>query len=246
MTLLSVNVNKIALLRNSRGADLPSVTQAAQTAIDNGADGITVHPRPDARHIRYQDVRDLKRMLAVELNVEGNPTPDFLDLVCEVLPAQCTLVPDDPGQLTSDHGWDLEGQGGGLVPVIERLKASGVRVSLFMDPDETAVPLAKDVGADRIELYTEAYAKAFGKEDQDAVLQQYVNAAGAAQSAGLGINAGHDLDLDNLGAFIRAIPSTAEVSIGHALISHALYSGLAQSVRAYAGILHSARHAESR
>ena len=237
MTRLSVNVNKIALIRNSRGGDAPSVTDAAQTAVDSGAHGITVHPRPDARHIRYQDVHDLKKMLDVELNVEGNPTPEFLDLVCTVVPGQCTLVPDDPGQLTSDHGWDLERDGEGLVPVIERLRAGGIRVSLFMDPVPGNMTPAKNVGADRVELYTESYAKAFAEGGHERVLEQYVEAADAARDAGLGVNAGHDLNQENLGVFVTAIPAVAEVSIGHALISEALYNGLAATVRAYIGIL---------
>lgn len=237
MTLLSVNVNKVALLRNSRGADLPSVTKAAQTAVENGAHGITVHPRPDARHIRYQDVHDLKAMLDVELNVEGNPTPEFMDLVCDVAPAQCTLVPDDPGQLTSDHGWDLERDGAGLLSVIKRLKEGGIRVSLFMDPVPGNIALASEAGADRVELYTESYAKAFAAGDADRVLDEYIAAAAAAEASGLGVNAGHDLNLKNLGPFIAAIPVWAEVSIGHALFCEALYDGLATTVRSYVEVL---------
>ena len=240
MTHLSVNVNKVALLRNSRGADLPSVTKAAQTAVQNGANGITVHPRPDARHIRYQDVHDLKAMLDVELNVEGNPTPEFLDLVCDAAPAQCTLVPDDPGQLTSDHGWDLEKDGAGLVPVIKRLKEGGIRVSLFMDPVPGNIALARQTGADRVELYTESYAKAFAAGDGEKVLEQYIEAAATAEAAGLGVNAGHDLNQENLGLFIKAIPAVAEVSIGHALFCEALYDGLATTVRSYVEVLRQA------
>lgn len=240
MTHLSVNVNKVALLRNSRGAGLPSVTVAAKMAVENGANGITVHPRPDARHIRYQDVHDLKAMLDVELNVEGNPTPEFLDLVCDAAPAQCTLVPDDPGQLTSDHGWDLEKDGAGLVPVIKRLKEGGIRVSLFMDPVPGNIALARQTGADRVELYTESYAKAFAAGDADKVLRQFVDAAATAEAAGLGINAGHDLNQKNLGLFIKAIPAVAEVSIGHALFCEALYDGLATTVRSYVEVLRQA------
>ena len=240
MTHLSVNVNKVALLRNSRGADLPSVTKAAQTAVQNGANGITVHPRPDARHIRYQDVHDLKAMLDVELNVEGNPTPEFLDLVCDAAPAQCTLVPDEPGQLTSDHGWDLEKDGAGLVPVIKRLKEGGIRVSLFMDPVPGNIALARQTGADRVELYTESYAKAFAAGDGEKVLEQYIEAAATAEAAGLGVNAGHDLNQENLGLFIKAIPAVAEVSIGHALFCEALYDGLATTVRSYVEVLRQA------
>ncbi len=240
MTRLSVNVNKIALLRNSRGTDSPSVTGAAQCAVDNGAHGITVHPRPDARHIRYSDVRDLKEMLEVELNIEGNPTPDFLDLVCEVLPGQCTLVPDDPGQLTSDHGWDLEKNGEELVPIVQRLKSAGIRVSLFMDPEPSGMKPARDIGADRVELYTESYAAAFAKGDYKNALDTFIDSAKAAAAEGLGINAGHDLDIRNLGPFINAIPAVEEVSIGHALIGEALYDGLAPTVRAYVEVLRQA------
>ncbi len=240
MTRLSVNVNKIALLRNSRGGETPSVTEAAQIAVDNGAHGITVHPRPDARHIRYQDVRDLKETLDVELNVEGNPTSELLDLVCTVVPGQCTLVPDDPDQLTSDHGWDLQKCGNALAPVIERLKGCGIRVSLFMDPLPGNMTPAKDVGADRVELYTESYAKAFAQGGYGPALERYVETATAAQDAGLVINAGHDLNQENLGVFIAAIPAIAEVSIGHALIGEALYDGLANTVRAYVDILREA------
>ncbi len=236
MTFLSVNVNKIALLRNSRGGAIPSVLQATHTAITAGAHGITVHPRPDARHITYQDARDLKREIKVELNIEGNPTPDFLDLVCEVRPAQCTLVPDEPGQLTSDHGYDLRKSGAALVPIVARLHKHGIRVSLFMDPTPEDMKLAKDTGADRIELYTEGYATAFARDDFQIVLGSYVKSAAAARAAGLGINAGHDLNQKNLGAFLDAIPDVAEVSIGHALISEAIYDGLTPTVRAYATI----------
>ncbi len=236
MTLLSVNVNKIALLRNSRGGGVPSVLQAAHTAIAAGAQGITVHPRPDARHVTYQDAHDLKREITVELNIEGNPTPDFLNLVCEVRPAQCTLVPDEPGQLTSDHGYDLRKSGAALAPIVKRLHDHGIRVGLFMDPAPEDIRLAKDTGADRIELYTEGYATAHARGDFDAVLAQYVRSAAAARTAGLGINAGHDLNQENLGAFLDAIPDVAEVSIGHALISEAIYNGLTPTVRAYAAI----------
>lgn len=236
MTQLSVNVNKIALLRNSRGGGVPNVVRAAHTAIAAGAHGITVHPRPDARHITYQDARDLKREITVELNIEGNPTPDFLDLVCEVRPAQCTLVPDEPGQLTSDHGYDLRKSGAALVPIVKRLHGHGIRVSLFMDPAPDDMKLAKQTGADRIELYTESYATAHAHGDFATVLAQFVRSAAAACEAGLGINAGHDLNQKNLGAFLDAIPDVAEVSIGHALISEAIYDGLTPTVRTYAVI----------
>ncbi len=237
MTLLSVNVNKIALLRNSRGGTLPSVTKAAQTAIDAGAQGITVHPRPDGRHIRRQDVYDLANMLTVEFNIEGNPTPPFLELVEEVKPGQCTLGPDLPGALTSDHGWNLNEELDRLVPVIERLKGLGIRVSLFMDPDEEQVRLAEQTGTDRIELYTEAYARAFEGDEVTEGVAPYTHAAELAGELGLGVNAGHDLNLQNLGAFCRAVPHVLEVSIGHALIDDALYSGLSNTVAAYAEVL---------
>jgi len=236
VTALSVNVNKIALLRNSRGGAIPSVLHAAHTAIAAGAHGITVHPRPDARHITYQDAHDLKREIDVELNIEGNPTPDFLDLVCAVRPAQCTLVPDEPGQLTSDHGFDLRKSGAALAPIVKRLHEKNIRVSLFMDPVPGDMKLAKETGADRIELYTESFARAHADGDFGAVLAQYVQSATAARQAGLGINAGHDLNQKNLGAFLDAIPDVAEVSIGHALISEAIYDGLVPTVRAYVSI----------
>jgi len=236
VTLLSVNVNKIALLRNSRGGTAPSVLYAAHAAIAAGAQGITVHPRPDARHITYQDARDLKREIAVELNIEGNPTPEFLDLVCEVGPAQCTLVPDEPGQLTSDHGYDLRKSGAALAPIVKRLRDRGIRVSLFMDPAPDDMKLVKLTGADRIELYTESYASAHARGDYAATLDRFVKSAAAARAAGLGINAGHDLNQKNLGPFLDAIPDVAEVSIGHALISEAIYDGLTPTVRAYVAL----------
>lgn len=236
MTLLSVNLNKVALLRNSRGRDVPNVLHAARTAIAAGARGITLHPRPDARHATFADVRELKRSIEVELNVEGYPAPAFLDLMEEVRPAQCTLVPDDPGQLTSDHGWDLVKDGDRLEPIVARLRDCGIRVSVFMDPVPGAIGRAREIGADRIELYTESYASAFARGDYRGTLARYVDSAEAARRAGLGINAGHDLNQANLGALLDAIPDIAEVSIGHALISEALYDGLVPTVRAYAAI----------
>ncbi len=236
MTLLSVNLNKVALLRNSRGRDLPSVMHAARTVIAAGASGITMHPRPDARHATHADVRELKAELDVELNVEGYPAPAFLDLMEEIRPAQCTLVPDDPGQLTSDHGWDLSRHGETLEPIVAQLRAMDIRVSLFMDPVAENIGRARDAGADRIELYTEAYASAFAAGDYADILADYVSAAEAARAAGLGINAGHDLNQANLGALLDAIPDIAEVSIGHALICEALYEGLEPTVRNYAAI----------
>ncbi|MDP2241639.1 MAG: pyridoxine 5'-phosphate synthase [Burkholderiales bacterium] len=237
MTRLSVNLNKVALLRNSRALGIPSVVRAATTAIDAGAHGITVHPRPDGRHIRTGDVHDLARLLKqrpeTEFNIEGNPFHEVLALVHEVRPQQCTLVPDDPGAFTSDHGWDLERDGRRLAPIIAGLKALGIRVSLFMDPVAGAMAAARDVGADRVELYTEPYAQAFGSVEEGAVLARYTAAAKSAQQAGLGINAGHDLNQHNLPRFLSAVPGVLEVSIGHALIADALESGLAAAVRGY-------------
>lgn len=237
MTKLSVNLNKVALLRNSRTLGIPSVVRAAIIALDAGAHGITVHPRPDGRHIRPQDVYELAELLksrpGIEFNIEGNPFHAVLDLVREVLPQQCTLVPDDPGAFTSDHGWDLKRDGARLRPIIAELKALGIRISLFMDPLPEAMPAARDAGADRVELYTEPYARAFGTAGEKAVLARYAAAAQAAQRAGLGINAGHDLNQDNLPRFLSAVPGVLEVSIGHALIADALEFGLAQTVKGY-------------
>lgn len=236
-TRLSVNLNKVALLRNSRTLGIPSVTRAAAIAIGAGAQGITVHPRPDGRHIRAEDVRELAALLAsrpdVEFNIEGNPFHEVLALVREVRPHQCTLVPDDPGAFTSDHGWNLARDGARLGPPVAELRALGVRVSLFMDPVPGAMAAARALGADRVELYTEPYARAFGGEEQPAALECYAAAARAAAAAGLGVNAGHDLNRDNLPAFLAAVPGVLEVSIGHALIADAIELGLASTVRAY-------------
>jgi pyridoxine 5-phosphate synthase len=233
MVRLSVNVNKIATLRNARGGDKPNVLEAARTCVEAGAHGITVHPRPDARHIRYQDVLDLEAALTVELNVEGYPSPEFLDLVCGVRPAQCTLVPDPPDVLTSNAGWDLRGDTTLVTKALARLRGEGIRTSLFLDPDPAQVALAKRVGTDRIELYTMDYAEAFGTPAEDAVFARYREAAAAAGTHGLGVNAGHDLDLKNLPRMVAELPGLLEVSIGHALIADALYRGLAPTVRAY-------------
>lgn len=248
MTALSVNLNKIALIRNSRDTRSPDIPSHAQLCIDAGADGITVHPRPDQRHIRASDCRELAAMLTVEFNIEGNPFagprrseragvddyPGFLPLVEETRPAQCTLVPDGDAQLTSDHGFDLRRDGERLAPLVEELKRLGIRVSLFMDPEPEQMALAADIGADRIELYTESYARAFATgEDVNVVLARFSAAAEAAQAAGLGVNAGHDLNLENLPPFCAAIPGLLEVSIGHALTVDALRLGLAETVRAY-------------
>ena len=237
MAKLSVNLNKIALLRNTRTLGVPSVTRAARIAIAAGADGITIHPRPDSRHIRADDVAELAELLkaspGVEFNIEGNPFHNLIEFVRAVRPHQCTLVPDESGQFTSDHGWDLGKDGQRLTPIVAELKSLGVRVSLFMDPVPSAMSMARALGADRIELYTEPYAEAFGTPRQANVLSKYVATATAAQAVGLGINAGHDLNLDNLPAFVRAIPDLQEVSIGHALIADALEFGLAETVKRY-------------
>lgn len=241
MTLLSANLNKVALLRNTRTVGIPDVVRAARTALGAGAHGITVHPRPDGRHVRAGDVRDLAKVVrehpGAEFNIEGNPFHGLLEFVREVRPSQCTLVPDETGAFTSDHGWDLGRDGGRLGPVIVELKVLGVRVSLFMDPAPAAMAAAASLGADRVELYTEPYARAFGKPEQGAVLQSYVASAGAAQAAGLGVNAGHDLNLDNLAPFLEAVPKVLEVSIGHALIADALEFGLAGAVRRYVDVI---------
>lgn len=237
MTKLSVNLNRVALLRNSRPLTMPSVTQAAQVCIDAGAHGITVHPRPDERHIRKTDVYELKEVLSgVEYNIEGNPFPEFMEMVRDVRPDQCTLVPDEPHQRTSDHGWDLQRDGERLKPIVAELKDLGIRVSLFMDPEPAKMALAKALDADRVELYTEAYASAFANGDVGRVFRQYAEAASAAQDVGLGVNAGHDLNLDNLGEFVT-IPNILEVSIGHALIADAVFLGLESTVKAYLAVL---------
>ena len=238
MTRLSVNVNKIALLRNSRSLGIPSVTHAADIALRAGAHGITVHPRPDARHIRASDVYELAELLRqwpdAEFNIEGNPfEPPLLELADAVRPRQCTLVPDDPAAFTSDHGWDLQRHGERLRPVIAGLHAQGIRVSLFMDPLPDAMAAAAAIGADRIELYTEPYARAFGTADEGATVARYAAAASSAQASGLEVNAGHDLNQDNLPLFLSAVPGVAEVSIGHALIADALESGLAATIESY-------------
>jgi pyridoxine 5-phosphate synthase len=246
MTLLSVNVNKIAVLRNSRGASEPDVCSAAQTCIAAGAGGITVHPRPDRRHIRPDDVLALSALCAgrVEFNIEGNGFaplregyPGLLALVAETRPTQCTLVPDGDGQITSDRGFDLQADAARLKPLIAQLKAHGVRVSLFMDADAPDIDRAAELGADRVEIYTGPFAEAFAHGDHARALEACARMAESARSAGLGVNAGHDLSQANLAALKAAIPHLAEVSIGHALIGEALYAGLAPTVRAYLKIL---------
>ena len=237
MTKLSVNINKIAVVRNSRGGNMPDVVRAALDIERFGADGITVHPRPDARHIRYDDVRDLKRVLTTELNVEGNPIPSFVDLVLEVVPAQVTLVPDAHDAITSNAGWDTLTNRDFLTGVAARFHEKGIRVSVFVDPDPAMVAGAKACGADRVELYTEAYARGYAANPARAIAP-YAAAAEEARRCGLGLNAGHDLDLENLRYFVECIPWTDEVSIGHALVCDALYLGLENTVGLYKRCLH--------
>jgi len=237
MTKLSVNVNKVATLRNTRPQlNVPSVLRCAELCLKAGAHGITIHPRPDQRHIKPHDVDDLARLVAahpgIELNIEGNPFIEFEPFIERVRPAQATLVPDSPAAITSDHGFDLRKDGARLRPVIARLKSLGARVSLFMDPTPDDMELARDVGADRVELYTEPYAAAFGRGDATAAAP-YAAAAKRAHELGLRVNAGHDLSLANLRRFLAAVPHVAEVSIGHALIADALELGLVETVRRY-------------
>ncbi len=234
MTRLSVNINKIATLRNSRGGDNPNLVKVAKDCERYGAQGITVHPRPDERHIRYQDVQDLSNILTTEFNIEGNPKEDkFVALVLAVKPAQVTLVPDVMGQLTSDHGWDTISEQDYLKNVIAKFKNAGIRVSIFVDPDEKMVQAAATTGTDRIELYTEMYAKQFATGNKEAAIAPYITAAELANQLGMGINAGHDLDRFNLPYLIQQISNIDEVSIGHALISDALYLGLENTIQLY-------------
>lgn len=241
MTRLSVNVNKVALLRNTRNIGIPSVSQAALRSIEAGAHGITVHPRPDQRHIRSSDVFELADVVSghpgLEFNIEGNPFSEFLDIVRRARPAQCTLVPDSPEQATSDHGWDLDQEGSRLAPIVRDLNDLGIRVSLFMDAGSGRWQQARELGAHRVELYTEPYASAFARNDFQSTLSQFAAAAKAAHAAGLGVNAGHDLNLQNLGVFCRTVPGVLEVSIGHALIADALEMGFYNAVRAYLQVL---------
>lgn len=232
MTKLSVNINKIAVIRNSRGGNMPDVLLAARRIEGFGAEGITVHPRPDGRHIRYDDVRELKKLVTTELNIEGNPIDSFTDLVMEVVPAQVTLVPDAENAITSNAGWDTITHREFLTKKCAEFHSKGIRVSIFVDPVPEMVRGAKECGADRVELYTEAYARDY-HADREAAIAPYVAAAEAARECGLGLNAGHDLNLDNLAYFAERIPWTDEVSIGHALISDALYLGLEETVHRY-------------
>ena len=250
-TLLSVNLNKVALIRNSRDTTIPSVVDAAKTAIEAGAHGITVHPRPDMRHVRPSDVYDLAELLTgpnyahIEFNIEGNPYagpeengyPGFMELVHSVKPDQCTLVPDDPIQLTSDHGWNLTSESNRLKPLGDELKTERIRVSCFMDPDHDQLTLASHLGTDRIEFYTGPYADHYGSSEGAEILSSFAVAGEHAVSLGLGINAGHDLNQENLAKFCRQVPNVLEVSIGHAIVTDALWHGLHDTVSMYRAIL---------
>ncbi|MFV0484569.1 MAG: pyridoxine 5'-phosphate synthase [Bacteroidales bacterium] len=237
MTQLSVNVNKIATLRNSRGGDVPNVLTVAQDCEKFGADGITVHPRPDERHITRKDVYQLKDVVKTEFNIEGYPSEDFISLVKDVMPAQVTLVPDAPDAITSNSGWDTKKHHDFLKAIVADLKAMGIRVSIFVDPDVEAVEWAAKAGANRIELYTEPYASGY-KANKEESVKAYIVAANRAKELGLKINAGHDLSLDNLDYFLSAVNAVDEVSIGHALISEALYLGLSTTINNYLDICH--------
>ena len=232
MTKLRVNINKVATIRNARGGNNPDVKQVAIDCELFGAEGITVHPRPDERHIRYQDVRDIKPIITTELNIEGNPIPSFIDLVMEVKPTQVTMVPDAESQLTSNHGWNTKEHLSFLTEVTAKLKTQGIRTSIFVDADEEMVEYAYKAGADRVELYTEPYASGYDTNREEAI-KPFVAAAIKARQLGLGLNAGHDLSLQNLSYYHTLIPWTNEVSIGHALICDALYMGLHETIRQY-------------
>lgn len=236
MTKLSVNINKVATVRNARGGNNPNVLQVAIDCEKFGAQGITVHPRPDERHIRYQDVRDIRPVITTEFNIEGNPIGKYVDLVLEVKPTQVTLVPDADNQITSNHGWDTKENKGFLTEIIGRFKEAGIRTSIFVDPDEEMVAAAKETGSDRVELYTEPYAAGYAT-DRDEAIKPFIAAAKVARQVGLGLNAGHDLSLQNLTFFHRNIPWLDEVSIGHALVCDALYMGFDSTIKAYLACL---------
>ncbi|MDY2692516.1 MAG: pyridoxine 5'-phosphate synthase [Prevotella sp.] len=236
MTKLSVNINKVATVRNARGGNNPNVLQVAIDCEKFGAQGITVHPRPDERHIRYQDVRDIRPVITTEFNIEGNPIGKYVDLVLEVKPTQVTLVPDADNQITSNHGWDTKENKGFLTDIIGRFKEAGIRTSIFVDPDEEMVAAAKETGSDRVELYTEPYAAGYAT-DRDEAIKPFIAAAKVARQVGLGLNAGHDLSLQNLTFFHRNIPWLDEVSIGHALVCDALYMGFDSTIKAYLACL---------
>jgi len=246
-TALSVNVNKVALLRNTRDLSIPSVLRAATLCLEAGAQGITVHPRPDQRHIRTHDVHDLAALMKqwpnAEYNIEGNPFHNLMDFVRELRPHQCTFVPDSVEQSTSDHGWQFPQDAERLSPLIDEARALGVRVSLFMDPIPAAMSVLRELRADRVELYTERYARAWGGPTTAAVLANFTATAQAAIAQGVGVNAGHDLNRDNLSDFLRAVPGVQEVSIGHALIADALELGLTETVRDYLRCIHRAHQA---
>lgn len=240
MTKLSINLNKIALLRNSRDSDYPRLLDFANLSIKAGVHGLTIHPRPDQRHARYADVYDLAALVAehknVELNIEGNPTDKFLQVVLETKPTQCTLVPDDPDQLTSDHGWDVNKHGDSLREIVSQLQAAGIRSSIFLDPDLEQVNQVKETGTDRIELYTESYARAYGQDNEESIFRQFYEAAQLAQEFNIGVNAGHDLNQVNLAKFLT-IPGILEVSIGHALTVESLLSGFDLTIKNYLAIM---------
>ncbi|NKB37450.1 MAG: pyridoxine 5'-phosphate synthase [Gammaproteobacteria bacterium] len=240
MTKLSVNLNKIALIRNSRDSDFPNLIDFARLCIKSGAHGLTIHPRPDQRHARYKDVYNLAALVqentGIELNIEGNPIDKFLAVVLESKPTQCTLVPDEPGQLTSDHGWDVIAQQDRLRDYVQQLQEAGIRTSLFLDPDKNQIEASVNTGTERIELYTESYAKAYGRDEENAVLSIYSEAAKTAQTFGLGVNAGHDLNQDNLGRFL-SIKDILEVSIGHALTVESLLAGFEKTIQNYLDII---------
>lgn len=237
MTKLSVNINKIATLRNARGGNMPDVAKAALDCESFGAEGITVHPRPDERHIRYSDVREIRPLLKTEFNIEGNPTGKFIDLVCEVVPEQVTLVPDAADAVTSDAGWDTVKNRDFLSDVCRTFKSKGIRTSIFIGADPAMAEGAAACGCDRVELYTGPYAAGY-RSDRDSAIAPFIATAEAARGCGLGINAGHDLNLENLEFFIKSIPWTAEVSIGHAVICDALYMGLGNAIREYLKRVH--------
>jgi pyridoxine 5-phosphate synthase len=248
-TALSINVNKVALLRNTRHLNEPNVVRAALACLNAGAAGITVHPRPDERHIRAADVHDLAELMRQwpdrEYNIEGNPTQNLMDFIRATKPHQATFVPDSEDQFTSDHGWDIAASQSKLRELIAECKALGVRVSLFMDPIPEAMAQAKAVGADRVELYTETYASSFGTPRQAAVTAQFTATAKAASAAGLGVNAGHDLNLQNLAHFIAQVPQVQEVSIGHAFVGDALHMGFAEATAAYLNAIAAGRRASA-
>ena len=236
VTNLSVNINKVATIRNARGGNVPNVSKVALDCEQFGADGITVHPRPDERHIKHSDVYELRPLLKTEFNIEGYPSEPFMDLVLKVKPAQVTLVPDAPDTLTSNHGWDIEPNLEFLTQIVDRLKEKGIRTSIFVGTDEKNIALAAKTGADRVELYTEPYATLY-PTDPEAAVEAFVKASIAAHNVGLGVNAGHDLSLENLEFFHKNVPYLNEVSIGHALISDALYLGLEETIKQYKNCL---------